>query len=177
MSLSPIIGFGGGPVLDYAGLKPVAMTSPCPFTQWELLYSGGTYVDVTSGAGRVRFTVQSGVPPATLDVGGYARVRMIAHAQNGVVNVQVSDSGGSGMPDVSNYSVYTQVRVPPSLNPSDHPYLGATRFLPSGSWLPSSSWSFDVPYYRYQFTCSGGLHNAPGMDRTGRWVQLDFTLA
>lgn len=61
MALKGILGHNGtSPVLNYAGTKPVVMTSPCPYSQWDFKSStqtGGVWSASGSGAnGSIRLT-------------------------------------------------------------------------------------------------------------------------
>lgn len=156
MAVRPITGFGGGPVLNYTGDKPVAMESPCPYSQWDVVDVIESGVTLTHGAGWARATVGTGF------VGGTATFSFmgIAHAQGGKIGLALAKAGtgtehaGSARSKVGGF---------------DGDYLRLSTV--GGGPL---SGEINVQYYRYRLNV---VLSMQGNDHSpGDWVQVDFTL-
>lgn len=159
MAVRPITGFGGGPVLNYDGTLPVAMESPCPYSQWDVQGAVQVLGDITTGAGWARFTVNAAGAAVGVATGS-VQFRMIAHAQGGVIGATLTYSGAA-----DNYAVTTTFATP----------IGApgTISLFRDPVNQNLSGSFDVPYYRYRLQLQFGIS---AFATLGDWVQVDYTL-
>lgn len=159
MAVKPITGFGGGPVLNYLGDKPVAMESPCPYSQWDVQNAVQVLGTITTGAGWARFTVNA--TGAALGVAtGSVQFRMIAHAQAGVIGATMTYSGAA-----DNYSVTTSFSSPSTAPGGIYVYRDAVN--------QNLTDSVGVPYYRYRIQLAFSVNSFATL---GDWVQVDFTL-
>jgi hypothetical protein len=158
MAIKLIKGYSGNhPVRNYAGTLPVAMTSPCPYTQGQV-FPGTVQGTLTSGSGWLRLTktsaasntaactakfIYTGVPTITLTLSSSGSGRAYATPYVYVGAVLVAGDAGALQMRNPPYSTYVNTRA------------------------------ISVPYYRYKID----FDLSQDYGATGDWLQVDWSLS
>jgi hypothetical protein len=128
----------------------VAMTSPCPYGQWDFTSTAFYGASFANSSGWVRATADG-----TLGYGlgnGYLRMLHVDgfNTLRGTVSSNVSDA-----------NAHIRVGFGDAVQQWDSQVL----------YMPDGSYDFTVPYYRYRLTLSLFVTGP-----SGSWVQVDFSL-
>lgn len=158
MAIKLIKGYSGNhPARNYAGTHPVAMTSPCPYSQGQV-FPGTVQGTLTSGAGWIRLTKTSaaansadftvkllytGTPNITLTLSSSGSGRAYATPYFYVDTALVAGSAGTLHMRNPPYSTYVNTRT------------------------------VAVPYYRYKIL----VNVSQDYGATSDWLQLDWSLS